>query len=93
MYLAPYIACVGVFSVALMFAVRCKQLTSLATNAGIIVRAVLTFLIFAFCFTLWHYTGVHYLKNETIQLWVRIITSLVFVCSLPEIWLEDKRED
>ena len=91
MYLAPYIACVGVFAVALLFAVRSKESTDNRTASGIIVRAVLTFLLFAFVGVIWHYMGAEYLKSERIQLWSRIISSLLFVSVLPEIWLEGKK--
>lgn len=91
MYLAPYIACVGMFAVALLVAVRSKASTDPNSKGGIIVRAVLTFLLFAFVGVLWHYTSVDYLNNESIETWVRIISSVGFVCLLPEIWLEGKK--
>ncbi len=88
MYLAPYIACVGVFAVSLVFAIRSKSASNPRSKGGIVTRAVLTFLAFAFVAVLWHYTGEHYLDNKTVELWVRVISTLAFLCSLPEIWLD-----
>ena len=34
------------------------------------------------------HTGEHYLDNKTVELWVRVISTLAFLCSLPEIWLD-----
>ena len=93
MYLAPYIACVGMFAVALLVSVRAKSTTDPNTTSGIIARAVLTFLLFAFVGTLWYYTGEHFLENKTIELWARIITAVAYVCCLPEIWLDAKKDE
>lgn len=93
MYLAPYIACVGVFALALLMAVRAKASTDNKSKSGIIIRAVLTVLLLGFVGTLWHYTGEKYLGSGTsVGTWVKIISSLVFVGLLPEIWLEDKKD-
>lgn len=93
MYLAPYIACIGMFALALLMAVRTKSSTERQSKSGIVARAVLTFLLLAAVGTLWHYTGDKYLKDyESVQLWVKIISSVGFVCLLPEIWLEDKKD-
>lgn len=88
MYLAPYIACVGVFAASLVFAIRAKANSDPKTKGGIITRAVLTFLVFAFVATLWYYTSEHFLDNKSVETWVRIISSVAFVCYLPEIWLD-----
>ena len=82
------------FAVALLAAVRAKASTDRKTKSGIIARAVLTFLMLAAVGTLWHYTGEKYLKDyESVQLWVKIISSVGFVCLLPEIWLENKKDN
>ena len=93
MYLLPYIACVMVWVVALVYAIYRKQTTSNRTTGGLVARAMLSLLLAAFVGALWHYTGDKYLQNETIHNWVKIISVVFFLCAMPEVWLEDKTGD
>lgn len=93
MYLAPYIACVGVWAVAMLVAIYRKQTTSRHTTGGIIARAVLSLLLFAFVAVLWHYTGDKYLQNETIHNWVTAIALVSVLWAMPEVWLDGEKGD
>lgn len=93
MYLAPYILLCLAFAASLVAAVRAKNATDANTKGGTMVRAILTLLLLAFVGALWYYTDEKFIKNENIERWVRIISSLAFLGSLPEIWIEKKKEE
>jgi len=93
MYLVPYVACGLMFALALMLAVRTKSSTEPNTAAGRIARAVLTLLLLGAVGTVWYYSDVKHLENETVQNWVRIVVCVLFVGVLPEIWLDGRKDN
>ncbi len=93
MYLAKYIIVALIFAGALVTVIRAKSASDPNTNGGTVIRAVLTLLLLALTGVIWYYSNEDFIKNENIEKWVRVISGIAFVSTLPGIWLDKKKEE
>lgn len=88
MYLAKYILCAAVFATALVFAFRTRAANSLKSRGGTIGRALLSLLLLALVWTIWHYATVENLTVEWVVKMSRCVPVIIYVAVQPDIWSE-----
>lgn len=88
MYLAKYIICAMAFAAALIFAFRTRAANSLKSRGGAVARGLLSLLLLAFVWTIWHYATVENLTIEWVVKMSRYVPAVLYVAVQPDIWAE-----
>lgn len=88
MYLAKYILFAMVFAAALIFAFRTRAANSLKSRGGTVARAILSLLLLAFVWMIWHYATVENLTFEWVVKMSRYVPVVLYVAVQPDIWSE-----
>lgn len=88
MYLAKYILYAMVFAAALVFAFRTRAANSLKSRGGTIARGLLSLLLLAFVWMIWHYATVENLTFEWVVKMSRYVPAVLYVAVQPDIWSE-----
>ena len=90
MYLIKYVFAVLLFALSLLFVIRTTAATSLSTARGRFCRVVLSLLVLAFVGVVWYYSGERFFESKAIKIGARVISSVVYVLLLPDIWADCK---
>ena len=92
MSILPLILCLVVFGGSLVYVLRIRASAARGSSIAFLSRMILTALILAFIGVIWYYTGVRFLESKTIERNVRIVSLIIFVILIPDIWIDDDEQ-
>lgn len=98
MYLVPYLLIGLIFAGALIIMLRLRGSYGTDTPTGLAARGMLSVLLVCFVGVLWYYTSEGSLaemkldKYDNIAFWVRLVSALLCVGWLVDVWADDGKE-
>ena len=89
----PLLLCLAIFGASLVYVIRTRDAAAPGSSVAFLSRFILTALILAFIGVIWYYTGVRFLQSATVERNIRIVSLIIFIYLLPDIWMEKAAAD
>jgi len=89
MFIVTFALCMTVFFASMAYVLRVRAGSAANSQTATLSRLILSVLLLAFVGVVWYYTSVSFLQSATIERNVRIVSALIYLALLPEIWIND----